>query len=346
MSRSILRCQSARPRRTTVKRSFAAALHVTVQLRLLVLTLSLTPALALAQTTTSTAVSLTYPLPIHWSGDLTNSTKSFNGSNCNDTLTLQWDYYTGGITGTLTTPLTLWATTATSCEQASTSTDVVYPSVQPFTVTSVRSGTFLVPIAQLPAFNVADVDGGVTVTCGQDGVEVTQLICGAISYTTYGSAAAATVYQATPLTLTYDTKPPTAPVITGTGSLDSSASVAFTEDADTITVNSQYSVAALDGGDDVWSDGPSVSVANGSKLTISNLTNTVLYDVRLFAVDGAGNVSVPSAVAQVTPVHTVGFFETLRNDGSTETGGCAVTGSMLVPLAALGLLRALARRSR
>jgi hypothetical protein len=310
--------------------------------RIFALALLITPALASAQA----ADPLSNPLTIRWSGDLINNTHSFNAGDCTTSLTLTWTY--AGTTALFTTPLSLWATTATSCPSAPSSTDVTYtPFPQALVVTTQRSGTFTVPISTLPIFTTSDGDGGVTHFCGEQGVQLTQKICGAITPQAFTYTTTATPTQASELNLSYDTQPPDAPSISDVGSLDSSAVVNFTfTSADTATVYAQYSVAGLDAGD-VWADGPSVTVANSTKLTITGLTNTVLYDIQLFAVDGAGNVSTASAVAQVEPLHTVGFFETLRNDGGTETGGgCAISGSMLVPLAALGLLRALARRSR
>jgi hypothetical protein len=311
-----------------------------LQARLMALTLLLGPALAAAQ-----AADATNPATLRSSSDLTNNTYSFNAGDCSGNISVTWTYV-GTWGSSFSTALTLWSTTAGSCLTTGPSTtDLSYSSVPWLTFVTSKSGTFTVPISTLPGFNVDNGDGGVKNFCGETGVEVTQRLCGAISSITSAYSSTVTVNQPDPLILLYDTKPPAAPAVSDVGSLDSSAVVNFTYDTGTTTVYAQYSEAGLDGGD-VWNDGPSVTVANTSKLTIQGLTNNVVYDVQLFGVDQAGNVSEASAIAQVEPIHTIGFFETLHNAGSTEQGGCAVAGSMLVPLAALGLLRALARRSR
>jgi hypothetical protein len=219
----------------------------------------------------------------------------------------------------------------------------VYTSVPAVTFVATRSGQFQISIYKLPGFTSSASDAG-TVACGDTGVTLQQKICGAISYQTYVGATA-TTYQADELTLVYDTQPPTAPTISSSSSIDSAATVNFTIDSDTQSVESRYRLS--DGGD--WRDGPSTSTSSATKLTVTGLTNYDTYDVQLFAVDQAGNLSDGSSIVQVTPVHLRGFYEVAVDSGSTEKGGgCSATGASGLPLASLLTVLAVgaARRRR
>jgi hypothetical protein len=312
-------------------------------MRRLYLLFTLLPALASAQTTTATA------LMIVPTATPSLSTYTYN-SGCDTAISVQWQYNATlaiGV-GNLCGSLTAWATTGECGDTANTGAgDILFDtvSVPGVTVQLTKSAPFTVTPSALPSFKTTTLaDGGVTSasTCGASGITVTNKICASVqtSVTTCGFTTA-NYLHATPLVMTYDTEPPSAPVIGEASPEDSSASVTFSATTDAATVTAQYRVT---GTTDFVGSTDAVTGTVGV-IKVPGLTNGTSYDVQLTATDAAGNVSTPSAIATVIPVHTVGFFGTARANGSTEQGGCSATGSLL-PLAGLALALALIRKSR
>jgi hypothetical protein len=304
-------------------------------------------------------------LKISTTTDLTSTSYTFTSTGCSDTLSLQWNYTVGLLLGTPNGNLKLWSTDGT-CGDLPASTDVRYEDVLLTNVLTLKSGTFAVSISALPGFNGAQVDGGTApVVCGTPGLTKTHQVCGSMTYQQSIYATTTSYLDATPLNLVYDAKPPDAPVITSASGADGTIKIAFTATTDATLVKAELATLGVDAGvTDAGAAEPvfvSVGEALGSAnvITVKGLLNGVTYLVRLRASDLAGNVSDPSDVVSVTPIPTCGFWCVLHDAGVTETGGgCdAAPGpapaagqpwslalSALLPLAALGLSRALARK--
>ena len=271
----------------------------------------------------------------------TESTLTFTDANCSDTVTVRWTYTPIGVNLIGTGLLRLWASTACASGAGAGpagAPDVNYTSaVNAYPSSIVRTGDFSVPLSNLPGF-APSTDGGSTVPCGAKDANIVSYICGAVDYSNGYSTQ---TMVATSLTMTYDTLAPAVPTINGAAGQDSAAQISFTAASDAVTV---YATAtSLDGGSSVSASG----TASTGSLLIDGLTNDVTYGVTMSATDAVGNTSAQSDAVEVTPVQTNGFFTVLRNKGSTEEGnGCSTVGAAaFIPLAALGLLRALARRS-
>jgi hypothetical protein len=280
------------------------------------------------------------------------ATYTFTDASCANTLSLQWTYTTLGYQ--LSAPLKLWATAGT-CGDAPLEADKRYDDVPYTTVLLNKTGTFSVVIADLPGFNGATVDGGSAgIACGEQGVTKTQYVCGASAYLLGTYATTTSPLQATSLALVYDTQPPEPPSITSASGVDGTIKVAFTASSDSARV-----LAELDGPADGGFVEVGSNLASAGTMTLTGLLNGVSYQLRLRATDTAGNLSGPSPEVTVVPIPTCGFFCVLHDAGITETGGgCAAAPappggdgqpwslalSALVPLAALALGRALARK--
>ena len=82
-------------------------------------------------------------------------------------------------------------------------------------------------------------------------------------------------------------------------------------------------------------DGPGLtSLGSRGSYTLEGLRNGTTYQVAVRAVDDAGNVSATSNVLEATPQRVFDFWETYKNAGGAEDGGC----SSAAGPAALGLL--------
>lgn len=277
--------------------------------------------------------------------DSTLDTYTFGAGQCADTVSVQWsNTLTVLLTQCTQNPLKVWATEG-ECGDAPASGDKSYDSIPAVTLQTVpRQGTFTVTLSELPGFNTSVTDGGTATPCGTTGVTVTHKICGNIEYgqQTGIGACTTTKLAASPLTLTYDMEPPDPPAITAFAEQDKAVKVEFTADADVSTVTVEVRVAT-DGGEGEWTQKGEASAAN-KVVFAKNLQNTVQYEVRLRAVDAAGNVSEPSSSILATPINTLGFYGTYRNLGGTDGGGCS-TGTGLFFPALMGLW-ALARARR
>lgn len=273
------------------------------------------------------------------------STYTYN-SGCDTALSVEW-LFTSSLAvgvGSLCGSLTLWATSGECGDVADTANgDVPFDaaSVTAATMVSTQSAAFTITPSALPSFTSTTLaDGGVSTasTCGAAGITVTNKLCASVqtSVTACGFSTA-TYLHAVPLTLVYDAVPPVAPTVSDTQPEESAARLDFSASSDSATVYAQYRES---GSTAAWNTTDAV-IATVGFVDIPNLVNGTSYDVQLFATDAAGNVSPASDLVTVIPVHTVGFFGTVRADGGTEEGGCSTAGGAwpLVALLLVGWLR-------
>ena len=268
---------------------------------------------ARAQTTTPTTSAL-YIRAVN----APNSTDyAFSGSSCSLSASFQWTY--SGTLGVITSSLQLWSTRSTACGSAPGDNDVTYSSVASSTVMTTKTGQFNVELGKLPAF--VATDGGVS--CGATGYELTQRLCGVVSYQSSTYSGTSSTFQVDGVTLSYDSKPPSAPSISNVSSLDEAASMTVSVGSDVSMVKGFYRLA----GETAWRQGGSIQTSSSTTLRIGNLTNGLTYELTATATDAAGNESGYAAVQSVKPTHSAGFFEIAKNGGNTDTGGCSTTGS-------------------
>lgn len=265
---------------------------------------------ASAQTTTTSALTLR-------AGSDATDTYPLKATDCNLKLAVTWTYNYN--VGFLCTALKLWSTDG-ECGDAPGDNDVRYDDVSQLIVTSTRSGTFTVPIADLPGFK-----SGTATPCGSANLTKTHKVCGVIEYaqTTCGFTTQPKL-QASPLKIVYDTLPPTAPVISDATALDQSATVKFSADTDSAYVMAEV---RAQGSTDFVSGGEVLASAGSIKVT--GLANGTTYDIRLRARDANDNVSEPSDPVAVTPIKTIGFWGAYRYAGGTDRGGCSAAPGLL-----------------
>ncbi|MFZ5438621.1 MAG: MXAN_2561 family MXYO-CTERM-anchored protein [Myxococcota bacterium] len=280
--------------------------------------------------------------------DATLETYTFGTGQCRDTLSVQWTAtLLPNLTQCASNGLKLWVTEGT-CSDAPSGTDVSFDTVSAATVQLNRNGNFTVDLTKLPGFASTVSDGGMATPCGTTGITKTHKVCGALSYSVvsgFGCGTAMTL-QASPLTLVYDTQPPTAPTLTDKAAQSNGVKVTFTSnDSDTATVILEAGVLVDDGGTVEFATVGEAAVANGVVFG-KGMRNGVPYAIRLRAVDAAGNVSDPSGQDVITPIDTLGFYGEFRRAGGEDLGGCS-TGAGLIPLLVglFALRRARAARS-
>lgn len=275
-------------------------------------------------------------------GDLNNDTYTFGAGQCNDTITVQWSNTTtiSFITQCSASPvLKVWST-AGECGNAPLTGDLRYDDIPGLTLQTIKQGTLNVKLAELPGFSsTLTTDGGV-VSCGASDISKPHRLCGAIEYAMFTGVACgtATTTTASPLKLNYDTLPPAAPVITSVGALDQGAKVSFTTDSDATIV--QLEVRAQGEADFTMIK---EATASNNSITGTNMVNNTTYDVRLRAVDAAGNISVPSQSDSVTPIKTLGFYGYYRSVGGSDRG-CSAGWGMIPALGLWLFVRARQRR--
>lgn len=96
------------------------------------------------------------------------------------------------------------------------------------------------------------------------------------------------------------------------------------------------------------SGGPAVTFEDvtGTSARIEGLVNGTEYEVSVFSLSAARNVSATGVAMNGTPVPTADFWEFYRSSGGVEQGGCgAGAAGPLALLALAGLLAALRRRA-
>jgi hypothetical protein len=293
-------------------------------------TLQRTAVLVVMTASLAASAQTTPALTLRAGSDATD-TFLLKATDCNLELVVTWTYHYN--VGFLCTPLKLWSTEG-ECGEAPGTNDVRYDDVSQLVITNTRTGTFTVPVAELPGFK-----SGTETPCGSRNLNKTHKVCGVIEYaqTTCGFTTQPKL-QASPLKIVYDTVAPSPPVITDVTALDQSATVTFSADTDSAYVLAEV---RAQGSADFVSAGE--VVASAGRIKVTGLVNGTTYDLQLRARDANGNVSEPSAPVPVKPIRTVGFWGAYRDAGGTDPGGCS-TAPGLVP--GLLLLWPLWRRRR
>lgn len=232
----------------------------------------------------------------------------------------------------------IWATTG-SCGDKPGDKDVELTGVnQALLLQRTASGAITLNIDELPGF----VAGTTTPCGGAETKTVEHKICASVlsSQTPCGTTVqASTPLEASPLRLIYDAQPPNAPVITQISSQDKALKVAFSVSSDTTEVI-PFSRAQ---GETEFRRRKTISLGTGREISVDELLNATTYDIKLRAIDAAGNESADSEIASGTPRRTVGFWGTYRAAGGTDTGGCSLASGLLPFAAVLWTLR---RRTR
>jgi hypothetical protein len=257
---------------------------------------------------------------------------------CAETLTLSW-----AATAASACPnsLKFWITSG-ECNDAIGTGDHSLGTVSTFPTQP--SGTISFAVLNLPGLRAADAG------CGAAGLELTHKICGVFqtpggfSGTSCSDADASEQSIADPPEVVYDSTPPARPVISKVLALDSALRVEIETINGASTVRVEYRLK----GTEPFLSGPDVDAASSTS-RIADLLNGQTYEVRVVAVDEAGNTSEPSEVVEGIPVETQGFFGRYRAEGGTEQGGCsAVGGASWVAFASLaaGVVFARFRRRR
>ncbi len=265
----------------------------------------------------------------------TLATFAFGASSCHDNLLVGW---TANLIGTQPCgPLHLWTTTH-ECGDSALPGDHPLNDVDQLTVQSIRQGTLQLSLADLPGFD-STTDGGLA--CGVSGVELVHRVCGSVNtaYSCFSIGVTPQPTRARPFTITYDTKPPSAPTLDDISAFDGTARIAFTANTDTETVGAQV----LGPTNSDFVERAVVSASQGNVL-VKDLQNVgsdggPVYLFRLVGYDLAGNQSEPSAEVPATILHTNGFWGAFRERGGTDPAGCsAAPATFLAPLLiALGL---------
>jgi hypothetical protein len=160
--------------------------------------------------------------------------------------------------------------------------------------------------------------------------------------------------HASELNFVYDTKPPTAPVITGSTATNGTAKIAFTVNSDAANVIAT-TAEVFDGGKGDSVDHPQDIASTGS-IKITGLVDNHAYQVTLRFIDAAGNVGPESDSIVVTPIPTHGFWGAYRDAGGFDEGGCSAapeTGAsgsslawLVMPILALAWFTTMRRASR
>lgn len=289
--------------------------------------------------------SLSFRLP----SDLNKDNYTYGAGACGNTITVAWNNTTTNYFYNLQcsmNPMQVWATASSSCGDVPGTDDVVFDDIPLLTVTTVMSGTFDVKISELPGHkNSSDGDGGVVINCPfASPTTKTQYLCGSISYSSsnLGGCGTAQYARALPFKFVYDTEPPTAPTIVSANAQDGAASVEFSVDSDTETVIAEVRGP---GGSDFSRVGSAI-VANTKTVRATGLLNSVTYELRLRAIDGAGNESDPSAAVSVTPILTHGLLGYYAAQDGELNGGCASAAGLMPLLFAAWALRSRYRRSK
>ncbi|MHB8875803.1 MAG: MXAN_2561 family MXYO-CTERM-anchored protein [Myxococcaceae bacterium] len=256
-------------------------------------------------------------------------------ADCGSELTVTWSV----VLSTGNTPngdLKFWATTG-DCGDNPVATDVPF-SAETITsdrLTTLPSGTFKIRVDALPSFTPAD--GGPA--CGTSGIEATNRICAAFTFTN-GTSTATT--RATPSpSIIYDTKAPAVPSIDGVTGLDGALTVSFSADDDTIFVHLELRRAGEADFVQVKSVGGDLNSAR-----LEGLENGVTYEVRAIAEDDVENRSEPSEPGTGTPVKSSGFYSAYVAAGGTDKGGCTAAGGGALAVLGLVTLTGLVSRRR
>ncbi|MCA2980366.1 MAG: fibronectin type III domain-containing protein [Myxococcaceae bacterium] len=222
----------------------------------------------------------------------------------------------------------VWATSQESCGTEPKSGDKEYDSVNALLVSSLRQGAITINIDELPVFAAGATRCGSAITKNVD-----HRVCAAVpaSIQCFGLQNPQT-QTASALRIVYDVEAPPAPVISAVGELDKGLRVSVSASSDTVEI-----VPLIrEQGATEYSERSRVALTGSKEVVVDGLLNGTTYDVRLRAVDAAGNVSPDSEAAAGTPRRVIGFFGQYRDAGGREPGGgCQAAPALLVPLLAL-----------
>jgi hypothetical protein len=229
----------------------------------------------------------------------------------------------------------LWATSGDSCGTEPKSGDKEFDSVNALLISSLRQGQLTINIDELPAFTTGATPCGGALT-----KNIEHRICASVpaSLQCFGLQNPQT-QSASPLRIVYDVEAPPAPIISEVRSLDRALKLNVSASSDT----AEILPFVREQGAMEFQARPRVTLGGSKEVTVDGLLNGTTYDVKLQAVDGAGNISVDSELAAGTPRRVIGFWGAYRDAGGREMGGCHSTGALLAPLLALF---ALSRRRR
>ena len=222
----------------------------------------------------------------------------------------------------------IYATTSGSCGTTVGANDVQLP------INSDNASANIV-ISNLPTFQTGDAG---TLSCPQ-AINQQNRICGiyktALDCSTANSGGFASIF--------FKGKLPVAPSIDSVTPLDTEIGVSVsTSEPDVVAIHLEVAVA--DGG--VYQERASFTPSVGSA-KISGLINGVPYLVRARAEDLVPQLGDYSDPAEVTPIHTSGFWEQYLQAGGADRGGCGGIGAMIFAWCLPGVvLVALVRRRR
>jgi hypothetical protein len=264
-------------------------------------------------------------------------------------LTATW---TAALTGSPCSVMQLWVTSLPDCAGSQAAGDLVLSPVQQGLIQTQKTGMVTFTVADM--VNAASGGDGGSFACGATGQEKTFAVCAGVdmSFTSFCMTGSTTRVQtavnATPqtaATITYDTLPPGTPTITSDPAegLDSSLGLSFMPGSPTATSDVfNFQTSTDDGG--TWMTVKTGVSSTVGTTTIDGLTNNVVYQVRMFAVDAAGNQSPFSNVVDGMPVATSGFWGAYRSAGGGAQGCSAAPGAFGAGLGLLLALRWLRRR--
>jgi hypothetical protein len=227
----------------------------------------------------------------------------------------------------------IFVTLATSCPTTPASGDVQVPI-------NADGVSGSITVSNLASFQTADAG---TLTCPQPTKQLNK-VCGTYKVPSgiVGDCSGSPISGGF-ATIYWKGQPPSPPSIDGVTPLDTQISVtASTTEADIAVIHVE--VAEADGG--TFSERASFTPSVGSA-TISGLTDNVTYQVRARAEDQVPQLSPYSAIVEVTPILTQGFWDRYLAAGGAERGGCGGLGAMIFAWCVPGVvLVSLLRRKR
>ncbi len=277
--------------------------------------LTLLPAVADAQS-----------LTLNFTDSSTATQRTVGPASCGGVLPLTYSAVTGG---NVCKRLEIWASPVACEDERGAAPLLASVSTADLQLSPSITNDLDVAVASLPLFGDA--------ACADFTGESQVYICGSFGVRQYVGSECTDVQASSEPLVIFDAEPPPVPVVTDVTPLDSALRVTV-DGSDYARLLADVKLA----GGDEWIRA-SGAVTSGSGVTIPQLTNGVLYDVRVLAEDAALNVSEPSAIVQGMPVQTQGFWGDYKDSGGSQTG-CSTVGGGLAPaalaaLCALGLLR-------
>lgn len=287
---------------------------------------------AFAQTTGTTTV---VPFGIRETPTAQTDQMIIGASSCGTSRIVYWVWNQLGTQAC--NNMKIWAT-ENSCGNEPASGDKEYDSVSVLLFRTVgSSGSFTININELPGFAKSDT----TTPCGgATTLTKEHKICASVPTALQCGLQNNTFTTATALRIIYDAQPPSAPIVSAVSLRDKALGLTFSVSSDT----AQIIPFVRKQGDTDFTRRENISLGSSRDVIIDQLLNGTTYDVKLRAIDAAGNESADSEIASGTPRRTIGFWGAYRDAGGTDTGGCSTSALGLSPLLALGWF--FRRRSR